>query len=504
MGLRVKDANRDLSEYQPLLSMITDLSKKAKLSNTNLPFVIDFLDNLVGSKNKQISSIKTQLNEYAIYKEWVLEFFRKHDINPNSTPEYSKNPIIEYCAQINDFRECDNVKFNDLKQQFEELTKKYELASLPMGGLVDKARNLEKQLKEKEEELDKNNDEWREICDDKLETINRLIDEKHEFQQQLEDKERHLVGQNILLNKAKDNNKKLKQELKEIKKKASKNYQESYQLYLSLKQFYSRLGVEAFPDNEIQKAAIKELNKLLGKQKNTPIQKELEYITTERNMYHSQIEEVLDFIRNEGYDTFEEFKNYFEKLSFEYNDFFEQIKNKGTCGLCQYIDNKRIKELEQEVEEKKTRISELEDKDWYEGLIKQLEDQCDRLIREKENADSKLIDKEKENKNLKSIVDTFDKLKQYDVDAKQLVLINPDNIYANLDGQKLMLKPNKQTIIDELNKLREFISIKHKNKLALHKAGHLTEYGEGSATMCEIIMDEIDTQIQSLKGGTND
>lgn len=34
-----------------------------------------------------------------------------------------------------------------------------------------------------EQEIEKCNDEWREICDGKLETINRLIEEKHELQQ---------------------------------------------------------------------------------------------------------------------------------------------------------------------------------------------------------------------------------------------------------------------------------------------------------------------------------
>lgn len=55
----------------------------------------------------------------------------------------------------------------------------------------------------------------------------------------------------------------LEAKLAESEKKASKNYQEGYDLYLSLKQFYSRLGVEAYPDDEIQDVAVKELNKLL-------------------------------------------------------------------------------------------------------------------------------------------------------------------------------------------------------------------------------------------------
>ena len=56
----------------------------------------------------------------------------------------------------------------------------------------------------------------------------------------------------------------LEAKLAESEKKASKNYQEGYELYLKLKQFYSRLGVEAYADDEIQDVAVKELNKLLN------------------------------------------------------------------------------------------------------------------------------------------------------------------------------------------------------------------------------------------------
>lgn len=44
-------------------------------------------------------------------------------------------------------------KIADLETKLAEMTKKYELASCPTGGLVDRVRNLELQLAEKEEEL---------------------------------------------------------------------------------------------------------------------------------------------------------------------------------------------------------------------------------------------------------------------------------------------------------------------------------------------------------------
>ena len=73
------------------------------------------------------------------------------------------------------------------------------------------------------------------------------------------------------------------------------------------------------------------------------------------------------------------------------------------CWNLQYKDNK-IEELQSQLAEKETRIAELEDKDWYETTIKQLEKQNGRLIEQ-------LAEKEKE-QNAKAIeqlkkVDTF-------------------------------------------------------------------------------------------------
>ena len=46
-------------------------------------------------------------------------------------------------------------KIADLEAKLADMIKKYELASLPIGGLVDVARNLEQQLAEKEKEIEK-------------------------------------------------------------------------------------------------------------------------------------------------------------------------------------------------------------------------------------------------------------------------------------------------------------------------------------------------------------
>lgn len=46
------------------------------------------------------------------------------------------------------FLECLEKEFADLEAKLAEMTKKYELASCPTGGLVDRVRNLEQQLEE--------------------------------------------------------------------------------------------------------------------------------------------------------------------------------------------------------------------------------------------------------------------------------------------------------------------------------------------------------------------
>ena len=52
-----------------------------------------------------------------------------------------------------------------------------------LGVVENENKELKAKLAEREKELEKCNDEWTEICDGKLETINRLIEEKHELEQ---------------------------------------------------------------------------------------------------------------------------------------------------------------------------------------------------------------------------------------------------------------------------------------------------------------------------------
>jgi hypothetical protein len=60
--------------------------------------------------------------------------------------------------------------------------------------------------------------------------------------------------------------------------------------------------------------------------------------------------------------------------------------------------------------------------------------------------EAKLAEKEKEIEKLKTLVDVIDKYRQYDKDAKNLLLFNPDNCYTN--GHQVVIKTNNQDKID--------------------------------------------------------
>lgn len=72
------------------------------------------------------------------------------------------------------------------------------------------------------------------------------------------------------------------------------------------------------------------------------------------------------------------------------------INGRRYCVGCYYKtfikDNQQteIDQLKQQLAEKEKRIAELEDKDWYEATIKQLEEQNGRLIRERDKYELQL------------------------------------------------------------------------------------------------------------------
>ncbi|MBO5309683.1 MAG: hypothetical protein J6A98_00575 [Clostridia bacterium] len=73
------------------------------------------------------------------------------------------------------------------------------------------------------------------------------------------------------------------------------------------------------------------------------------------------------------------------------NDKIEGLEQDIADAKC-IIDELKAenKTLKKELAEKETRIAELEDKDWYEGTIKQLEEQNERLITERDSTNDQI------------------------------------------------------------------------------------------------------------------
>ena len=117
--------------------------------------------------SKLLKELKTKLAEKEEYIELLLE---------------EKAGYLDLISGYAD-------KCKQLKQQLTEMTKKYELASLPMGGLVDTARNLEKQLAEKEKYIEEQEfaeykekfyatQELKEDCELKILELEKQLEEK--------------------------------------------------------------------------------------------------------------------------------------------------------------------------------------------------------------------------------------------------------------------------------------------------------------------------------------
>ena len=70
----------------------------------------------------------------------------------------------------------------------------------------------------------------------------------------------------------------------------------------------------------------------------------------------------------------------------ENNETIKYVETSEPDKVAGYIDNlnQQLAEKDKEIEELKTRILELKDKDWYEACIKQLEEQNDKLIKERD------------------------------------------------------------------------------------------------------------------------
>lgn len=105
--------------------------------------------------------LEKQLAEYSKHHEWVSEFLERYKIDPESTPEYSKNPMIEYCEQVYDFRLCDDAEIKDLKESLaeykkdnEQLEDRLHTAEQETLHFQNKYFDMQQQLAEKNKEIE--------------------------------------------------------------------------------------------------------------------------------------------------------------------------------------------------------------------------------------------------------------------------------------------------------------------------------------------------------------
>ena len=147
-----------------------------------------------------------------------------------------------------------------------------------------------------------------------------------------------------------------------------------------------------------------------------------------------------------------------------------------------YDKNKELEKLKQQLAEKDTRIAELEDKDWYEACIKQLEEQNDRLIDKIEEKD-KEIAYLKEIRILKDNSNMSTKINGVDFSDEQILTLQVLDILKRYN--------QKQLAIQELEKTLNFI------ENVFDKALKNCSLNNG---YYDQILDFIDQQIKELKG----
>lgn len=157
----------------------------------------------------------------------------------------------------------------------------------------------------------------------------------------------------------------------------------------------------------------------------------------------------------------------------------------------------KIEELQRQLAEKDIRIADLEDKDWFEANIKQLEEQNDRLIGKLKERDKEIEELKQNNKIFMQLVEET-KSKNIDDFAFLVRVINGSYIQklrkANRKVQELERLQN-QLAIQELEKAKD--TIKHFCNI------HNDEYYGVKSQVKGIeqdVCDQINQQIKELKG----
>ena len=168
---------------------------------------------------------------------------------------------------------------------------------------------------------------------------------------------------------------------------------------------------------------------------------------------------------------------------------------------CRDLTNEEVfEELKAELMQLNSQVGKIAD---LEAKLAESEEQLNNseqkcLICNKEQDNEKLkqqlADKDKEIEKLKAVVDMVDKYKQFDKNAKELILLNKDNCYS--DGNKLIIKTDNQDkisfAVEQLEEVKEFCDGMKWAMVYLTKE---------NAQTIQTVLDEIDNQIKQLKEG---
>ena len=199
--------------------------------------------------------------------------------------------------------------------------------------------------------------------------------------------------------------------------------------------------------------------------------KPIEYVLQRISDLEAKLAEknkTIDEINKEFLSAIKDWKQLVEIEKTEKEQLKQQLAEwqDGTI-ICKWTDaENKIKELEQQLAEKETRIAELEDKDWYEGTIKQLEEQNERLL-------NKLAEKDKKQERTNKVVKQFQQRVKY---------------FSEQDQDKISF------CIEQLEKVKEEVD---KRPVSVRNCG----YGDFDEIILDDVYDVIDNQIASLKKG---
>ena len=166
--------------------------------------------------------------------------------NKEKYKEYDHNYYIKHKRPKSKIGQAE-LKIADLEAKLAEMTKKYELASCPTGGLVDRVRNLEQQLAEKNIRIEELESQFAYECECNMQLVDlqkqlaekqNTIDEiNKEFVQSIHDWKAFCAEKDKEIEK-------LKQELEETNAGYDFTYEQSSEAIKELKQNQTQLAIQ--------------------------------------------------------------------------------------------------------------------------------------------------------------------------------------------------------------------------------------------------------------------